>query len=66
MASFWYDQEPLILEMRARSRRLLGNGQWHHLAFTWSSGGGRYQLLLDGNMVAEGDDYGEGRYLPEL
>ncbi|XP_014661399.1 PREDICTED: uncharacterized protein LOC106804646 [Priapulus caudatus] len=64
--SFWPDEPPLLVDFRRNKQtpRLLNNGQWHHVVFTWQSVPGHYAVVVDGETFAEGEGLGSGRSLP--
>ena len=44
----------------------MGDGQWHHVAVTWSGVNGTLTLISDGLIGDKREAYGVGSVLPEF
>ena len=44
----------------------VNDGQWHHVALVWDGMAGTITLTTDAVVVAQVEDFGQGRHLPML
>ena len=45
-----------VMGQKALTNVPANDGNWHHLAFTWQSSTGKWQVYKDGSKVKESDD----------